>query len=275
MDELPISAGTVAGLGIAAIVNIALPFALWIVWRKSSRASWLPLLAGVIGYLAAGAVHGVARAILLADLRSAPWLFYTMQAVFAGIFEEGTRYLIFRFGIPHKDNYRDAASYGIGHGGAEHLIVSSGGMTRLYAFLVAWFYKVYGAAAFAPGGAGAFLMEGLDEAGTTDILRSVSEEKFVTNLLETAGTAADLILHICLSVLVFTAVHYALDLKWLFAAVGLHALGHLPAAFHMTGHLSIPEAAVLDLLYTAGLVYLACRVRAHYCASRSVPEAGS
>ena len=59
MDEHPISAGTVAGLGIAAIVNIALPFALWIVWRKSSRASWLPLLAGVIGYLAAGLLTGV------------------------------------------------------------------------------------------------------------------------------------------------------------------------------------------------------------------------
>ncbi len=260
MEEIYISTGTVLGMGLSASVNIMLPFVLWMIWRKKAHASWIALFAGIIGYLAAGAVHGVARAIFLTDLQSTPWLFYTMQAIFAGVFEEGGRYLVFRFGIPNRDSYRDAVSYGIGHGGMEHLIVNVG-FTRLYGFAAAWLYRVQGMDAFSEGGSGAFLMQGLDDAEVLDILRSISEQTLSHTLPEVVEAFTGMLLHICLSVLVFTAVHYALDLKWLLAAVGLHAGGHLFAALCVSGHISGVEMMVLDCLYTAGVAYLTYRVR--------------
>ena len=260
-EEIQISAASVIAMGAASAFGFLLPVALWIIWRKKTGASWIPLIAGLVGFIFIGTMRGMCRAIFLSDTQSTPMLYYFMQAVLAGVFEEGGKYLVMRFAIPNHDQYRDPVSYGIGHSAVEHYAVGGGGL-MLYGFAVALFYRTGDMDALLPGGAGAFLMDGLDETGTLEALRSVSENTVfscIRGMLESIP-----VLHICCSVLVFTAVHYDRSPKWLLAAVGLHILCDVIGAFYMAGHISHAEANVLELLFDAGLIYLTWRVWQHY-----------
>ena len=260
-EDIQISAAQTAAMDIAAVFQLLLPVALWLIWRKKTAASWIPLIAGILGYVVIGTVRALARLLFLGGMSSTPLLLYLMQAIFAGIFEEGGKYLVMRYAVPNCDRYRDAISYGIGHSAVEHYAVGGAGLL-LYGFAVALFYRTGGMDAFSPGGAGALLMEGLDDAGTLDTLRGVSENSVfscIRGMLESLP-----VLHLCCSVLVFTAVHYDRSPKWLFAAIGLHTLCDVIGAFYLSGHITHTEANVLELLFDAGLIYLTWRVWQHF-----------
>lgn len=251
MEEVPISAVTLAGLAFAALVNLLLPFVLWFVWRRKNHASWIPLFAGVIGYLLIGLIRGMARTLLLSGMRDTPWVYYILQAVFAGVFEEGGRYIVFRFVIPNRDHYRDAVSYGIGHGGLESVLVNSGGVLLFY-FLVGWIYMTQGTDGLAA--------QGMDMEGVPELLQQIAGITLPFSLFRALSGVSAMALHICMSVLVFTAVHYAPDRRWLFAAVGLHTLADVLPAFYFTGNLSETGVNIAELLYMAAVIYLTCRV---------------
>jgi uncharacterized membrane protein YhfC len=261
MEEIHITAAQTAAMGIAAIIGYTFPLVLWIIWRKKTGASWLPLVAGFLGFIVIGTVRGVFRTIFLADMKSTPMLYYIIQAFIAGVSEEGGKYLVMRYAIPNRDHYRDSVSYGIGHSLVEHYAANEQGV-MLYGCLTALFFLTGGMEAFAPGGAGAFLMEGLDEAGTLEILRNVSENTVffcIRKVLESVPVG-----HICFSVLVFTAVHYDNSPKWLFAAIGLHALIDIVVGLYIAHHITHLEFNVLSLLFDAGLIYLTYRVWQQY-----------
>lgn len=264
LERVSITVPALIGMAFAGTVILLLPFVMWIVWRKKTRAAWIPLLAGLIGYLFAGTIHGLFRAICLSGMQDTPWAFYLCQALSAAVTEEGARYLIFRFGIPNRDLYRDAVSYGIGHGGLEHILVGGGGVL-LYGFLTGLAYKtLHGLSAFAPGEPAAFLMAGQDVGGMIGILEGISEYTFTYCLFAAAVSVTGLLFQCCLSVLVFTAVHYDLNLKWFAAALGLHVLADIIPALHLAGDFSRTEADVLLLLFDIGVIYLTYRVWKHY-----------
>ena len=256
-EEVNITAAQTAAMGIAAVIGYILPVVLWIIWRKKTGASWIPLLAGLLGFIVIGTVRMIFRAVFLADMKSTPMLYYTMQALLAGVMEEGGKYLVMRYAVPNHDHYRDSISYGIGHSLVEYYAANEQGL-MLYGFLVGLFWCTGGMEAFAPGGAGAFLMEGLDEAGTLEILQNVSENTVFTCIRRILRSSP--VAHICFSVLVFTAVHYDTSLKWLFAAIGLHTLIDIVGGFYLAHHITGLEADVLSLLFDAGLIYLTYRL---------------
>lgn len=266
LERICITIPALTGMAVAGSVKLLLPFVCWIVWNKKTKAAWMPLLAGILGYLVIGTVRGVARALLLTPMQETPWCFYICQAIFAGVFEEGGRYLIFRFAIPHHDRYRDAVSYGIGHGGLEHVIVDNGSVF-LYGFLAGLAYYLHGLSAFEPGKPAAFLMEGQDVGGWIAILEGISAYTLPHCLFAAVNSVTSLLFQCCMSVLVFTAVRYAANLKWLGAAFLLHVMADIIPAFHFAGNLSESEVNVLLLLFTAGVVYLTYRVRECYDAN--------
>ena len=261
MDEIQISTAQVIAMGLAGVIQLLLPVTLWILWRRKTRASWLPLLAGLLGFIVIGTVRAVFRAIFLTEMQSSPLLYYLAQALLAGIFEEGGKYLVMRFAIPNCDRQHDAVSYGIGHSAVEHYAAGSAGLL-LYGFAVAIFYRTGGMDAFAPGETGAFLMQGQDDAGMLEILQAVSENTVFSCIRTTLESLP--VLHLCCSVLVFTAVHDDQSPKWLFAAIGLHTLADVIGAFYMAHHITHTEANILELLLDAGLIYLTYRVWQHY-----------
>ncbi|MBR1898919.1 MAG: YhfC family intramembrane metalloprotease [Oscillospiraceae bacterium] len=262
-QQINIGIFTVIGLGLASVTSALLPVILWIIWRKKAHAAWIPLIAGVVGYLFIGTFRGAARALFLTPLQDTPWLFYILQAVFAGVFEEGGRYLIFRYGIPQHDRYTDAASYGIGHGGLEHLIV--GWQSSLFfGFVVALLYHFQGI--------DGLLAQGMDMEGLPELLQDIADHHFLRCLLIALVNFGSLLFQCCMSVLVFTAVQRDRHPRWLLAACGLHVLADIIPAFHFAGDLSEMEIDVLQLLFAAGAVYLTYRVRQHYEAENHTGE---
>ncbi|MCR5718748.1 MAG: YhfC family intramembrane metalloprotease [Oscillospiraceae bacterium] len=264
MDEIQISTLQIIGMIVSGISSTFLPFALWIIWRRKTHAAWIPMLAGVLGYLVIGTVRGAARAILLNPMKeTSPWGYYLWQAVFAGVFEECGRYLVFRYLIPNRQNYRDAVSCGIGHGGLEAVLVSHPA-ENLFAILCALSFRLYGLEGFAPGKPAFFLMDGQDSEGIPEIMRTISGITFPHSLFVTSSNVAAALFQCSMSVLVFTSVHYTDSKKWLVAAVILHTLTDIFPAFYFMHCISEAETTILQLLYDIGVVYLTWRIYEHY-----------
>ena len=254
-QEIQIGLPTVLGMGLASLTGVLLPVVLWFIWHRRTRAAWMPLLVGVLGYLVIGTTRGLARAILLTPMRDTPWAFYLWQAVLAGVFEEGGRYLMFRFVMPKRDRYPDAASYGIGHGGLEHIIVNSrNGL--FFGFVVGLIYHFQGMEGL--------LAAGMDAEGLPELLQDIADHSLLGSVLLMLENIASLLLQCSLSVLVFTAVHHDRRPRWCLAAFLLHVIADIIPAFHFAGALTETELQVLSLLFAAGTVYLTYRVRTHY-----------
>lgn len=253
--EIEISTVQLVGLGLSGLIALLMPFVFWFVWRKKAHASWIPLIIGVIGYLFIGTIRGIARAMFLSGMQDTPWTYYILQAVFAGVFEEGGRYLIFRHAIPHRDLYRDAVSYGIGHGGLESVIVDNGSLLLFYAY-IAFLYRTQGM--------DSLIAAGLSEEESFAILQQAADSGLFSSLLIVIYDIDSLLLHISLSVLVLTAVHYDNSRKWFWAAIGLHTFADIIPAFNFTGHTSRIETDILILLFDLGVFYLTYRVWEHY-----------
>ena len=253
--EIEISTVRLVCLGLSGLSVLLMPFVFWFVWRKKAHAPWIPLIIGVIGYLFIGTIRGVARALFLSGMQDTPWTYYILQAVFAGVFEEGGRYLIFRHAIPNRDNYRDAVSYGIGHGGLESVIIDSGSLLLFYAY-IAFVYRTQGM--------DSLIALGIPEEQNLAILQQAADSSLFSSLMIVIYNIDSLLLHIALSVLVFTAVHYDNSRKWFWAAVGLHTFADIIPAFNSTGHTSRIETDILILLFDLGVFYLTYRVWEHY-----------
>jgi uncharacterized membrane protein YhfC len=259
-QEIVIGMPTVIGLGLASLTGVLLPAVLWMIWRKKSRAAWTPLLAGVVGYLFIGTARGLARALLLTPMQDTPWAFYLWQAVFAGVFEEGGRYLIYRFVMPNRDRYPDAASYGLGHGGLEHIIVNWNN-ALFFGFVVGFIYHVQGM--------DGLLAAGMDADGLPELLQDNADHSLFSSVLLMLDNIGSLLFQCSMSVLVFTAVHFDQSPRWFIAAILLHVFADIPTALHFAGDLTEMEMHILALLYMPGAVYLTYRVRTHFHQDRN------
>ncbi len=253
--DIQIGLPATLAMGVCGAVIPLLPVLLWIVWRRRTGAAWLPLGVGVLAYLFIGAARGVARLLFLGSM--AGWGYYLGQALLAGIFEEGGRWLVFTKIMTRQDDPREAVSYGIGHGGLEHLLVSEG-WGYLYGFFVAMAYRSGGMAAFADG-LPALLMQGLDDAAIGEVVQGVAETSAVGCVLMLLESAGSLAVQCCWSVLVYTAVRRS-DMRWLAAAFVTHIAADIVPALHFQSGLTVPETTVLRLLLEAGIIYLTYRV---------------
>ncbi len=255
-SELKVSTPLIITQGITGILVFLFPFVLWFVWKKKTNADLISLIAGIIGYLVIGFVRGISRVIFLSGMKDSPWAYYIFQAIFAGIFEEVGRYLIFRYAIPNKDKYRDSVSYGIGHGGLEYVIVNQVSAMFLFNFVMGFLYKTQGIEAIVKYGISA------DDA--VQSLTRIAEIGFTQTIVTMLAYFSSMAFHISMSVLVFTSFHHSFDYKWLFAAIGLHTLIDIIPAFHFAGSLSQTEADIIQIIFTIAVVYFVYRVYEQY-----------
>ena len=132
----------------------------------------------------------------------------------AGIFEECGRLIAFSFVLKKYREKTDAISYGIGHGGIECIMVL--GVNML----------VYAIVSIAVnGGASADVLA--TQFGGTDALNTVLQTAAAVDVLNVVLAVVEricaIILHICLSLFVFSAVKNKKDVNF-FIAVLIHFL---------------------------------------------------
>ncbi|MBR6045083.1 MAG: YhfC family intramembrane metalloprotease [Ruminococcus sp.] len=242
-EEITFSGGTLFGLFLSGAFSAVLPIALMICWRRRTHASLFPVLVGFLTYFFVSWIRAGFRAVLFTDeLKQTAWAFYLVSALLSGVLEESGRYTSMRFIMKDDyDDWRDAVSYGIGHGGCE-LIWGSASQAFGF-FLRGLECNRLGAAALIK----ADTIEG--SAKKLEDLQRLSEH----GAWETVGAIGNALcgaaFHIAMSVLVLAAVHYIGQKKYLFIAMGLHTAGN----FLVWAISVVPALAVLCIVPDPGI----------------------
>ena len=190
--------------------SVAFPIGLMLYfWKKGGK--WLTFLVGAGTFiLFALILESILHNLLFLTplwtiLQGNIWLYGLYGGLAAGVFEETGRLLAFKLILKNEREPITALSYGIGHGGAEAILLV--GMTMVNNLILV--------AAVSAGG-----LTDPTVLALADQLAATPAGMFLWAAFERLGA---IILHLSLSVLVFAAVR-APGKKWLFpAAILIHA----------------------------------------------------
>jgi len=252
--EIPIL--SLAGMLFSAVLSIGAPIVLFFLARKTYGKGSLPVLLGGAGFIVFAMI--LEQLLHLAVLRPSadggialarqhPYWYMLYGCLAAGVFEETARLLSFHILKKRSAGIGVALKYGIGHGGAESILVS--GVSQITNFVLAM-GLLLGAEAFLAQAAGGALLKQLQVlAGTQPAMFFVSGFKRLFAI----------VIHISLSVIVYYAV-YASRKVWLYPlAILLHALVNSPAALMQIGVLKsvwlVEGIVLLSSLALAGIAF--------------------
>lgn len=217
---MEISNLTIGVLALNALLGLALPLGLLFYLRKKLPSPVMPFFAGCLTFfLAVMVVESMFHSLVLTGpfgqkIWETPWLYALYGGLAAGIFEETGRLLAMKLLKKKYPQPQTALMYGAGHGGIEVLLVM--GITMAQNLVYALMVNAGQAQAILaplPQAQAEVLSSGLESLATTPAAM------FLISPLE---RIIALVLHMCLSVLVWRAVTGKFYLY--FAAIGVHAL---------------------------------------------------
>ncbi|MGN0608332.1 MAG: YhfC family intramembrane metalloprotease [Oscillospiraceae bacterium] len=259
--DITVPTSAIAGLLTEGILVIAIPVILLIVWKKKTKASLKPAITGMIIFPLFGillkAIPGYF--LLMADnpvsrvLNSNIWLYSIIGGgLLAGIFEEGGRFVAFKFFLKKYRSNKDAISYGIGHGGFE----------SAYMGFAAFNYVILALTVNAAGMG--VLTAGLDEANTAAVtaqIQSIAATPFyVPAVLGVVERISAIVFHISMSVLDLAAAREKKYLPLLPLAILLHTLMNSMIGFVMAGMISTIALECILAAYSAVMAFFAHRL---------------
>ena len=203
-----------------AIFAFAMPIGLLIYWKKRSNLSMFPFTIGGVCYLLfamgleqvvhvvfIGMIPAVSNAIL-----SNSWLYVLYGCIVAGLVEETGRYFGFRILLQNYPEREISVAYGIGHGGLETILTL--GLT-------------YGILLLTSRGIALGNAEG--NPVLIDYINSLTVMEACLTMLE---RIAAMMMHIGLSIFVFTAVQQKKQAYLYPLAIVLHALASAPLGMY-------------------------------------------
>lgn len=237
-----------------SVLSFVFPVVILLTWRLRTTKNLLPALWGVLVFIFfAKLLETIPYAIFVGYdnpvsrfIRSNELIYAVYQGFMAAIFEEAGRFLVFRYFITGEkfDNRQTAITYGIGHGGAECMVV------------LGWTYLQY-------------YMSGIMLNNQTTrkemsarVLEEMTEQfsDFTSLSLILNGVAqiAFFAMQIGLSIIVYQGVrNVALRKRLLGYAMGLHLISYLPNGCYHAGWLPQPVALALIILVTLVTLFLA------------------
>lgn len=253
MEFTKVGAGAFAALGAGALLSVVLPAGLALLWIRKRKEPVTTVLTGAATFLLfALLLEKPLQALVLSVdhpvsrfLNAEPVFLAFAAGLFPGIFEETGRLVAFRTVLRNRRNRETSVSHGIGHGGAEVLILL--GLTYVtyivYAVMIntGLFQTVIDqAAAVAPDQAEALraLAAQLPSVSAAGIAAAFAERAFAV------------LFHIGASILVFYACRDR-GRFWLYPlAVLLHTALDFIAGLAVFGVVRLP-AAVLETVVGA------------------------
>lgn len=248
MDNVRFSAEAFAALGIEVFGMFLLPIALLIIWKRKTKASIVPVIAGAVVFPVFALVLKAIPSYFLMQSGSElantvmgnVWLQALVGGLLAGIFEESGRFVAFKFVLKKYGDRVDSVSYGIGHGGVECVYL---GFTALV-------YLVMGLVI--NSGNGAALVAGADEyevAAVAAQMAAIGDMELSVGFIAIWERAYAMLLHLSLSVLVFAAAKKKGFCRMYPLAILLHSLVDFSIGFYLSG--VITSIVVLELIMTA------------------------
>jgi uncharacterized membrane protein YhfC len=243
-------------MAISAIVSIGLPITLFIVFYKKYNAKVVPMMLGVAGFVLFAMILESIVHLNVIDrfaLKEKP-LIYIIYAIFmAGVFEETARFISFKILRKKYNGIETGLSYGVGHGGAEAILLV--GLSLISAIVFCVMINT-GNIEIITGKLQGQTLERMNAQLTT--LTTTSPYLFLVGGLERVFA---IIVHLSLSVIVFYSVYGCGKNKFLLypLAIVLHAMIDVPAAAMQTGIIKSVALVELSLLFEVAILALIAR----------------
>jgi len=221
---------SIAFMIVSAIISIGLPIALFIFSYKKYNAKIFPLIFGMAGFIIFAlileqAIHSLVLGnFQLKDIPPA----YILYGIFmAGIFEETARFISFKILKKKCTGIETAISYGIGHGGAEAIIIA--GLSLIYAVIFSITLNTGNVETITGKLQGGALEQ------TNNLIITLTTTPSYTFLLGGFERIFAMCMQMSCSVIVFYSV-YGTKKLWLYPlAILLHAIIDIPAAAMQVG----------------------------------------
>lgn len=221
--SLVIPAPSLAAMGIAGLLSIVIPFIVFIVIRKKTKADALPFFVGfavfiLFALVIEGALNYVIFNVLPVGKAIAAniFLYALVGGLMAGIFEETGRFVAFRTVLKKRNgNDENALMYGAGHGGIESIITV--GLTYISYIFIAIMLSI---------GAGGALTDSMpaESAEQFDILiKQLAEQPAWVYAFAVVERCIAIAGHISFSVLVWFAAKRKKSILLYPLAILLHA----------------------------------------------------
>lgn len=217
-------------LSLNYALMILIPIALGIFIHRRTGAGWRLFLMGGVTFVLSQLFHipfnwAIQRAGMLpTDLSS--WANLLFTALFlglsAGVFEETARYLTYRYWAKDARSWSRGLMLGAGHGGTEAIIVGALAAVSFAGLVMTANNETIMSA-----------IPAADQAIITDSLAGLLATPWYGLLLGAAERVFAIAAHLALSIMVLQ-VFLRGSLRWLFLAIGYHALFNMIAVVGVT-----------------------------------------
>lgn len=247
-----ISQWTIVGLACAALISLTAPFVVYRVCRGRMTLPGRNIAIGAVTFVLfalvlEGAMHWyvlVHNPATAAWMKAHGWGYVIYGAGAAALFEETGRWLAMRLFVRRVDDAGTAVSYGLGHGGAESIIVGFLGQVQAIVLSV-----------LANAGLLESLLAGrLPHDTLMKIQTTLAHADFSLALVGGFERVWALMIQIGCSLLVWRAVARK-DFRWFVAALAAHFSIDSVAASAQRGFISIPNTEAI--VTVVGLALLA------------------
>ena len=235
-------AGTIAGMLISGLFCIIMPIGALVFFKlKNKEISILPAVIGAAMFFAFALILEQLLHAVMLPIVSGSVIAYTLYgALAAGVFEETSRFIGYKFILKKHTDPRTSIMYGIGHGGCEAIMLV--GISMLS-------YAVIAVMSNSVGFDAIIKLLSAGDKGAAEVLQNqlgkLAESEMSNYLISAWERIPAMLLHISLSVIMFEAVRIK-GRMWLFpVAVLLHAILDVPAALYQCGAISIVWAEIL------------------------------
>ena len=237
-------------IGILIAFGIIFPLIVAIVWVIKKKERFTTVLIGALTWLIFAIVlESIPKSFILsptnplgAFLANNIFLLSVVAALLAGLFEEIGRYIIFKTFLEKRTNKETAISQGIGHGGFEamFLLLNAGIQLMVFAIMIekGTFNQMIDTIVAAGG----------DPSNLTVIPEQLQTMSLSNNLAACFERCMAMLLHVGLSIIVFTSVRKK-KIGLLILAILLHALIDIPAALYQFGVLNLFITEIIISVY--------------------------
>lgn len=135
-----VSQTTIIFMIIQGILAVGVPIFCLIYFIRKYRISWKPILIGLLVFIVFSQIlepmlhqYVLQTNTVTKEWLSNPFIYALYGGLAAGIFEEGGRFLGFRYLLHKYRDWEDGIAYGIGHGGIEALLIGGFSVISLLA----------------------------------------------------------------------------------------------------------------------------------------------
>ena len=232
--EFSVSTLTIIFMAVSALISIGLPVAFFVYIFRKHKAKFLPMLAGIAGFVIFALVlESLLHMVVFGNfpvLTEKPFLYILYGIFAAGIFEETARFISFSILKKKFKGVVTGLSYGIGHGGIEAIIIV--GIAMINGIISSIVYNAGNLESLTANLDPEQLVQLYNQLGSFIVSPSYL---FIIGGIERIFAMS---IHLSLSVVVFYSV-YSKDKLWLYpAAILLHAIINIPAAAYQIGVLN-------------------------------------